>query len=44
MQNILNHVSDRKKYTNFRRSVRGGNYAAVSYNVIHGVFVLFTFA
>jgi len=29
---------------NFPRSVRGGYYTTLSYDVIHGVFVLFTSA
>jgi len=51
MQNVLNHVSDRSSHltgnhgnTDFQCSVRGGYYTAVSYNVIHDLFVLFTFA
>ena len=47
MQNVLNHVSGlsfhltgkrRKKF--FQRSVPGGCYTALSYDVIHNVFVL----
>ena len=52
MQSVLNHVSDRlshltgkrRKIINFQRSVRGGYYTALSYDVIYDVFVLFTFA
>ena len=52
MQSVLNHVSDRlshltgkqRKIMNFQRSVRGGYYTALSYDVIYDVFVLFTFA
>jgi len=53
MQNVLNHVSDlsshltgkrRKKIKNFQLSVCGGYYTTLSYDIIHDVFVLFTFA
>jgi len=53
MQNILNHVSGRsshltgkcrKKIKIFRHLGRGGYFAAVSYGIVHDVFVLFTFA
>jgi len=52
MQSVLNHVSDQlshltgkcRKIINFQRSVRGGYYTALSYDVIYDVFVLFTFA
>ena len=33
----------RKQVKIFQRSVRGGYYTALSYDVIHDVFVLFTF-
>jgi len=50
MQNVLNRVSDRsshltgKRRKKIQRSVRGGYYTALSYDVIHDVIVLFTFA
>jgi len=43
MQNVLNHVSDRL----FHLTGKGGNFfliSALSYDVIHDVFVLFTSA
>ena len=49
MLNILNHISDRlshlagKCIKKIQRSVCGG-CSALSYHVIHDVFVLFTFA
>ena len=33
-----------KKFKNFQRSVGGSHYTALSYDVNHGAFVLFTFA
>ena len=54
MQNVLNHFTDRSSpltgrrrkifFIYFQRSVRGCYYAALSYDVIYDVFVLFTFA
>jgi len=53
MQNVLNHVSDRsshlsgkrrKKIKIFQRSVCGSYYTALSFDVIHDIFVLFTSA
>jgi len=55
MQNVLNHVqlqtdcpislaNAEKKILNFQCSVSGSYYTALSYDVIHDVFVLFTFA
>ena len=53
MQNVINRVSDRssrltgkrrKKIKNFQRSVRGSYYTALSQNIIHDIFLLFTFA
>ena len=50
LQNV-NNVSDqssqptgkrRNFFKKFPRSVRGGYYTTLSYDVIHGVFVLFT--
>jgi len=51
MQNVLTHVSDRsshltgkrskKQPKNFQRSVRGSYYTAISYDVIHDVFVFY---
>ena len=48
MQNVLNHVSDRSSHLtgkcriffNFRRLDRGGYHTALSYDVIHDIFVL----
>jgi len=52
MQNGLNHVSDRSSHLTskcrffliLQRSVCGSYYAALSSDVIHDIFVLFTFA
>ena len=50
MQNVLNHVSDRSSHLTgkcrkkIQRSVSGGYYTTLSYNVIYDVLVLFTFA
>jgi len=53
MQNVFNHVSDRsshlsgkrrKKIKIFQRSVCGSYYTALSFDVIHDIFVLFTSA
>jgi len=53
MQNVLNHVSDRsshlsgkrrKKIKIFQRSVCGSYYTALSFDIIHDIFVLFTCA
>ena len=49
MLNVLTFQTDRpmslaqKKKFNFQRSVRDSYYTVLSYDVIHDVFVLFTF-
>ena len=43
MQNVLNLISE-KKIKNFQGLVCDGYYTTLSYDVIHDVFVLFTFA
>jgi len=37
-------LENTEKITNFQHSVRGGYYIAVSYDIVRGVFVLFTLA
>jgi len=52
MQNGLNHVSDRSSHLTskcrffliLQRSVCGSYYAALSSDVVHDIFVLFTLA
>ena len=40
---ILSYWQMQKKAENFLRLVRGGYYTALSFDIIHDVFVLFTF-
>jgi len=41
---IPSHWQMQKKKQNFQRSVCGSYFTSISYDVIHDVFVLFTFA